>query len=147
MLPHVIFSILSRGGMLINGCMFAKVSIGYITSLSGLVWFIYPRSLHLTTMTSQWARRRPNHRRPDCLLNRFRRRSKKTSKLHVTGICEGNPPVTGGFPSQKASSAKNVSISWRHHVMKTRCRGTVQAVLIWDRRLRKGAMTSHRALS
>ena len=32
----------------------------------------------------------------------FRRTSKKTSKLRVTGLCEGNPPVTGGFPSQKA---------------------------------------------
>ena len=47
-----------------------------------------------------------NHRRIDCLLNRlFRRRSKKTSKLCVTGLCEGNPPVTGGFPSQRASNA------------------------------------------
>ena len=37
-----------------------------------------------------------NHRRLDYLLNRlFRRKSKKTSKLHVTGLCERNPPVTG----------------------------------------------------
>ena len=43
----------------------------------------------------------------DCLLNRlFRRRSKKTSKPHVTGLCKGNPPVTGGFPSQRASNAE-----------------------------------------
>ena len=40
-----------------------------------------------------------NHRSLDCLHNRiFKRRLKKTSKLHVTGICEGNAPVTGGFP-------------------------------------------------
>ena len=40
-----------------------------------------------------------NHRRLDCLLIRsFRRRSKKTSKLRVTGLCEGNPPVTSRFP-------------------------------------------------
>ena len=33
-----------------------------------------------------------NHRRLDCLLNDlFRRRSKKTTKLRVTGLCEGNP--------------------------------------------------------
>ena len=44
------------------------------------------------------------------MLNRFRRRSKKTSKLRVNGICEGNSPVTGEFPFQKASNAKNVSI-------------------------------------
>ena len=28
----------------------------------------------------------------------------------------GNLPVTGGFPSQRASNAENVSIWWRHHV-------------------------------
>ena len=52
-----------------------------------------------------------NHRRLDCLLNRlFGRGSKKTSKLRVTGLCEGNSPVTGEFPTQKASNAENVSI-------------------------------------
>ena len=34
-----------------------------------------------------------NHQPQDCLLNRlFRRRSKKTSKLCVTGLCVGNSP-------------------------------------------------------
>ena len=42
-----------------------------------------------------------NHRRLDCLLNRlFRHRSKKTSKFRVTGLCEGNSPVTGEFPTK-----------------------------------------------
>ena len=50
------------------------------------------------------------------LLNRlFRRRSKKTSKLPVTGFCAGNSPVTDEFPAEMASNAKNVSIGWRHH--------------------------------
>ena len=57
-----------------------------------------------------------NNWRLDGLLNRFfRRRSKKTSKLRVTGQCEGNSPVTGEFPSQRASNAENVSIWLRHH--------------------------------
>ena len=52
----------------------------------------------------------------DCLLNRlFRRRSKKASKLRVTGICAGKSPVTGEFPAHMASNAENVSILWRHH--------------------------------
>ena len=52
-----------------------------------------------------------------CLLNRlFRRKSKKTSKLRVTGLCAGNSPGTGEFPAQMASYAENVSIWWRHHV-------------------------------
>ena len=34
-----------------------------------------------------------NHQPHDCLFNRlFRRRSKKTSKLRVTGLCVGNSP-------------------------------------------------------
>ena len=45
----------------------------------------------------------------------FRRRSKKTSKLRVTGLCVGNSPVTGEFPAQMASYSENVSIWWRHH--------------------------------
>ena len=39
-----------------------------------------------------------NHQPHDCLLNRLcRRRSKKISKIRVTGICMGNSPVTGEF--------------------------------------------------
>ena len=54
----------------------------------------------------------------DCLLNRlFRHRWKKTSKLRVTGLCEGNSPVTGEFPTQMASNSEHVSIWWRHHVI------------------------------
>ena len=57
------------------------------------------------------------HQPYDCLLNRlFRRRSKKTSKLRVTGLCAGNSPRTGEFTVQMASDAENVSIWWRHHV-------------------------------
>ena len=57
-----------------------------------------------------------NHQPQDCLLNRlFGRRSKKISKLRVTGHCAGNSAVTGEFPAQMASNAENVSFWWRHH--------------------------------
>ena len=57
-----------------------------------------------------------NHQPHDCLLNRlFGRRSKKTSKPRVTGLCAGISPGTGEFPAQRASYAENVSIRWRHH--------------------------------
>ena len=57
-----------------------------------------------------------NHQPHDCFLNRlFRRSSKKTSKLRVSGLCAGNSPGTGEFPAQMASNAENVSIWWRHH--------------------------------
>ena len=52
-----------------------------------------------------------NHQPHHCLLKRlFWRRSKKTSKLRVTGLCE--------FPAQGVSNAENVSIWWRHHAHK-----------------------------
>ena len=58
-----------------------------------------------------------NHQPHSCLLNSrvIRRRSKKTSKLCVTGLCAGNSPVTGEFPAQMASNVENVSTWWRHH--------------------------------
>ena len=71
-------------------------------------------------LTLRWYHNGPdgvsNHQPHHCLLNRlFRRRSKKTSKLRVNGLCVGNSPVTGEFPAQRAINAENGSISWRHH--------------------------------
>ena len=46
-----------------------------------------------------------NHQPHHCLLNRlFRRRSKKTPKLRVTGLCVGDSPGTDEFPAQMASN-------------------------------------------
>ena len=57
-----------------------------------------------------------NHQPHDCIPNRlFGRRSKKTSKLRVNGLCEGNSPVTSDFTTQRASNTEKVPIWWRHH--------------------------------
>ena len=57
-----------------------------------------------------------NQKCHDCLLNRlFRHRSKKISKLRITGRCEGNSPGIGEFSAQRASNTENVSIWWHHH--------------------------------
>ena len=45
----------------------------------------------------------------DCLLRLLRLRSKKVSKLRVTGLCAGNSPETSEFPAQRASSAEMFS--------------------------------------
>ena len=79
----------------------------------------YPRTSTLY-VSLQWRHNErdgvSNHQPRDCLLKcLFRYRSKKTSKLHVTGLCEGNSLVTGEFPTQRASNAETVSIWWRHH--------------------------------
>ena len=75
-----------------------------------------------TCNTLQWRHNErddvANHQRLEYLLNRlFRRWSKKTGKLRLTGFCEGISPITGGFPSQGASNAENGFIWWRHHEM------------------------------
>ena len=63
-----------------------------------------------------------NHQSRHCLLYRlFRLRSKKTSKLCITGICAGNSPLTGEFPAQRTSNAENASIWWRHHAASETC--------------------------
>ena len=86
-------------------------------------------------MLSQWQFcwywlhwRLSNHWSHDCLFNRvFRCRSKKTSKLCVTGLCVGNSPVTGEFPAQMASDTENVSV-----FMTSSCFGqAVTALLSW----------------
>ena len=84
-----------------------------------LRWCIVP--CHRNIFSLQWRHNGrdsvSNHQPHDCLLKRlFRRRSKKTSKPRVTGLCEGNSPVTCDFPEQRASNAEHVSIWWRHHV-------------------------------
>ena len=88
--------------------------------------YVYPVRMYTTYSkcfihyTLQWRHNRRdsvwNHQLHDCFLKRlFRHRSKKTSKLRFTGLCEGNSPEAGEFPAQKASNAENVSIWWRHH--------------------------------
>ena len=72
------------------------------------------------TVTSLWAWWRLKSPAYNCSLNRlFRQRSKKTSKLHVTGLCAGNSPVAGEFPAQMASNAENAG--WRHHDLLILC--------------------------
>ena len=73
------------------------------------VWWGYPKNMCKWLSSLHWCHNGQdgvsNHQPHDCLLNRlFRCRSKKTSKLCVTGVCAGNSPVTGEIPTQKASN-------------------------------------------
>ena len=60
-------------------------------------------------------------------------------KLRVTGLCEGNSPVTCEFPAQKASNTESASIWWRHHAYRPcdmfytveKCFWTVQCHVSW----------------
>ena len=52
-----------------------------------------------------------NHRWLDCW---FKRLLRLTSQPASLALCEGKPPVTDGFHSQRASNAEAVSIWLRH---------------------------------
>ena len=102
--------------------------MNYIPKTSGIIVTMMHALLYLqnkiswTTHASKTLLWRHNghhgiskHQPHDCLLRRlFRRRSEKTSKLRVTGLCTRNSPVTSEFPTQMASNAENISSRWRH---------------------------------
>ena len=69
----------------------------WLNSLSALCPLMTTEGTEIMTSPLQWRRNDHNdvwtHQPHGCLLNRlFRRRSKKTSKLRVTGLCVGNSP-------------------------------------------------------
>ena len=108
---------MSRDKSVVTGCHF-NASNFYVTSvrqISCSCSCITMKPLQLRHIKhGSVSYHQPHH----CLLNRvFRRRSKKTSKVRVTGFCERNSPVTGEFTLQRASNAENVSFWWRHHAM------------------------------
>ena len=85
-----------------------------------IIWLCH-LPISITLYTLQWRHTDrdgvSNHQPHDCLFNRlFKAQIKEISKLRVTGHCEGNSPVTGEFPAQRASNAAKVSIWWRQHV-------------------------------
>ena len=92
------------------------ILVGRYTMIYTFLLFLYWVPLHwpIRNHTLQWRNNArdgvSDYRRLDCLLNRlFSRRSKKTSKLRVIGLCDGNPPVTGGFPHKGPVTRKMFS--------------------------------------
>ena len=74
-----------------------------------------------------------NHQTHECLLNRlFRRRSKKTSKLRVTGLCVGNSPGLVNSPHKGSVMRKMFPID-----------DVIMDILSWM----MGQWPSHSALS
>ena len=104
-------------------CFYPRIALvaptpeGYVHMSTKKVWFNHNKTKHKKL---QWRHDEhvgdSNHQPSICLFNRlFRHRSKKTSKLRVAGLCEGNSHMTGEFLTQRTSNAEKVSVSWRHH--------------------------------
>ena len=95
-----------------------KLSMHQLSGFDSLVPTVCGQ-VYVQCGSSQWRHNEhdgiSNHQLHDCILNRlFRRRSKKTSKWHITGLCVGNSPVTGEFRAQRASNVENVIMYQGH---------------------------------
>ena len=93
-------------------CIHIMASIGMntqryiVTYMHKYIYTLYTYN----NATSRWRHNRrdgvSNHQRLGCLFDSlFWHRSKKISRPRVTGLCEGNRPVTGEFHTQRASNA------------------------------------------
>ena len=106
---------------------------GHQRSIQSSSWqtIYFHGSISLIIFSSKWRHNErdgvSNHRRIliACSTVFFRRRSKKTRKLRITGLCDGNPTVTVGFPSQRASpfddaimDRDNLVTSWNGKVFR-----------------------------
>ena len=61
-----------------------------------------------------------NHWQLNCLLNSFLWMiTKKHQNSVLLALCQKNPPVTGGFPSQRARYVESISMLWCHHDFKS----------------------------
>ena len=96
--------------------------------------------------TLQWGHNGPNGVSNDqphhCLLSRFFRcRSKKASKLRVTGLCAGNSPMTGEFPAQWPVTRKmflfyDIIMTWEqlHNVLHRTCMKHLFSLDHWEQK-------------
>ena len=88
MFNDIIFSIVSM--MIIAMAIMSFGSLRYVSKYT---------CLRISSVAFQWRHNEgdgvSNHQPHHCLPNRlFRRRSRKTSKFRVTGLCVGNSPLT-----------------------------------------------------
>ena len=72
-----------------------------------------PVFLAIITMMLRERHGGPDRLPLECLFNSYGLTSKKHEMSALLALCEGNPPVTIGFPSRRASNAESVSISRR----------------------------------
>ena len=63
-----------------------------------------------------------NHQQLECFFNSLLTTQRKYQSPTLLVLCEGNPPGTGRFSSQRASNVKSVFMSWCHQSQVIACR-------------------------
>ena len=93
--PYLVVPLISARVTLISTEFQPIVRPSYCLSLNNWVAIIWTNDEQALQWRHNGRGSVSNHQPHDCLLNRlFRRRSKKTSKLRVTGLCAGDSPVS-----------------------------------------------------
>ena len=94
-------------------------------SLTGS-WRNIATSITMTSSWAWWCLKSPASR----LFTQSFVQAQIKSKLHITGLCERNLPLTGEFPAQRVSNIENVSSWWRHHVRLWLARTLYSSILV-----------------
>ena len=119
---------------------YEEITVNFFSAWMGIV----AHRSYFQTHSLQWHHNGhdsvSNHHPHDCLLNRlFRRRSKKTSKLRVTGLCVGNSPGPVNSPHKGPVKRKmfpfdDVIMLYRIRPQSslTHCNGTIWRHRYWS---------------
>ena len=89
------------------------ITFQYIPQVPGRYTSRLSLIISVMSLWERWRLKSPASRL--CVQPFVQAQSKENIKDPRHWFGEGNPPVTGGFSSQKASNAENVSIWLRHH--------------------------------
>ena len=82
---------------------------------NAIVWIAGLAHKNTITLQWQWARWRLKSPASRIIGSTVLEQIKENIKTPCHWPLWGNPPLTGGIPSQRASNAENVPIWWRHH--------------------------------
>ena len=104
------------------GATFMKTGMATVGSLHNKIhYYTIIQAAHIT-MTSSWARWRLISPASRFFYLVVCSGADKKHQSSASFHCEGNSPVTGEFPAERAIKAENVSIWWRHHAVVTQQR-------------------------
>ena len=98
-----------------NNIMFPRlkpISICQFKFALGCCWASCWRGSNYRDVT--WESGVSFHQLIDCLFKSLHSLTAENITSTLLTLCAGNPPVTDGFPSEKASNSGSMSISWHH---------------------------------
>ena len=103
--------------------LIGNISVTFVENglLNTPIYFVIEAQIHTNSYITAMSDNRhvvSNHWSTNCLFNIwFRQTTQKHQGSVLPSLCEGNPPMTGGFLPQGDSNAKYVFIWWYYNVV------------------------------